>query len=108
MWTWTAIEAESKLLISYLVGGRDGDFAFALMDDLRQRIVNRVQLTTDGHKAYLEAVEEALGDAVDHAPRGKTAGGGGGKSQPAHRCLAGRGMPRVVPEMAGEGLPRRA
>lgn len=67
VWTWTAIEAESKLLISYLVGGRDGEYALALMDDLRSRIVNRVQLTTDGHRAYLEAVEEAFGDDVDYA-----------------------------------------
>ena len=43
VWTWTAIEAQSKLLISYLVGGRDGEYAMALMDDLRSRIVNRVQ-----------------------------------------------------------------
>jgi len=59
-WTWTAIEAESKLLISYLVGGRYSEYALMLMDDLRGRLVNRVQLTTDGHKAYLQAVEDAL------------------------------------------------
>jgi IS1 family transposase len=67
VWTWTAIDADSKLLISYLVGGRDGDFALALMDDLRSRLVNRVQLTTDGHSAYLEAVEGAFGGDVDYA-----------------------------------------
>jgi IS1 family transposase len=67
VWTWTAIDADSKLLISYLVGGRDGDYALALMDDLRSRLVNRVQLTTDGHKAYLEAVEGAFGGDVDYA-----------------------------------------
>jgi IS1 family transposase len=67
VWTWTAIEAQSKLLISYLVGGRDGEYAMALMDDLRSRIVNRVQLTTDGHAAYLEAVEGAFGGDVDYA-----------------------------------------
>jgi IS1 family transposase len=67
VWTWTAIEAQSKLVISYLSGGRDADYALALMDDLRQRIVNRVQLTTDGHKAYLNAVEEAFGIDIDYA-----------------------------------------
>ena len=67
VWTWTAIDADSKLLISYLVGGRDGDFALALMDDLRSRLVNRVQLTTDGHSAYLEAVEGAFGGDIDYA-----------------------------------------
>jgi IS1 family transposase len=66
-WTWTAIEADSKLLISWLVGGRDGEYALAFIDDLRQRVTNRVQLTSDGHKAYLEAVEEAFGDDVDYA-----------------------------------------
>jgi IS1 family transposase len=67
VWTWTALEASSKLMISYMVGGRDGEYALAFMDDLRQRITNRVQLTTDGHKAYLNAVEEAFGDDVDYA-----------------------------------------
>jgi IS1 family transposase len=66
-WTWTAIEAQSKLLISYLVGSRDAEFALMLMDDLRSRLVNRVQLTTDGHKAYLQAVEEAFGADIDYS-----------------------------------------
>jgi IS1 family transposase len=66
-WTWTAIEADSKLLISYLVGGRDAEFAMMLMDDLRQRLANRVQLTTDGHSAYLQAVEEASGSDIDYS-----------------------------------------
>jgi len=64
-WTWTAIEADTKLLITWLVGGRDGDYAMGSMDDLRQRLANRVQLTSDGHKAYLEAVEGAFGADVD-------------------------------------------
>ena len=67
VWTWTALDADTKLMISYFVGDRDGEYALALMDDLRSRIVNRVQLTTDGHKAYLEAVEEAFGADVDYA-----------------------------------------
>lgn len=67
VWTWTALEASSKLLISYMVGGRDGEYAMALMDDLRARLANRVQLTTDGHKAYLNAVEEAFGADIDYA-----------------------------------------
>jgi len=56
VWTWTAIDGPTKLLISYLVGGRDSEYAMAFMDDLRSRLANRVQLTSDGHKAYLEAV----------------------------------------------------
>ena len=66
-WTWTAIEADTKLLITWLVGGRDSEYAMAFMDDLRDRLANRVQLTSDGHKAYLEAVEGAFGGDVDYA-----------------------------------------
>jgi IS1 family transposase len=65
-WTWTAIDADSKLLVSYMVGGRDAEFALMLMDDLRGRLANRVQLTTDGHRAYLQAVEDAFGADVDY------------------------------------------
>jgi IS1 family transposase len=67
VWTWTAIEADTKLLISWLVGGRDGGYAMAFVDDLRSRLANRVQLTSDGHRAYLEAVEGAFGADVDYA-----------------------------------------
>ena len=66
-WTWTAIEADTKLIVSWLVGGRDSEYAMAFMDDLRSRLSNRVQLTSDGHKAYLEAVEGAFGGDVDYA-----------------------------------------
>jgi len=66
-WTWTAIDSDSKLIVSYMVGGRDSGYAIEFMDDLRARLSNRVQLTTDGHKAYLEAVEGAFGGDVDYA-----------------------------------------
>jgi len=66
-WTWTAIDADSKLIVSYLIGGRDGECAMWFMDDLRSRLANRVQLTSDGHKAYLEAVEGAFGSDIDYA-----------------------------------------
>lgn len=66
-WTWTAIDADSKLVMSWMVGGRDGGYAQAFMDDLRSRLANRVQLTSDGHKAYLEAVEGSFGGDVDYA-----------------------------------------
>ena len=66
-WTWTALDSDSKLIVSWLVGGRDGEYAIEFMDDLRSRLANRVQLTTDGHKAYLEAVEGAFGGDVDYA-----------------------------------------
>ena len=66
-WTWTALDAQSKLIVSWLVGGRDAEYANAFMNDLASRLANRVQLTTDGHKAYLEAVEGAFGADVDYA-----------------------------------------
>jgi IS1 family transposase len=66
-WTWTGIDADSKLIVSWLVGGRDSGYAIAFMDDLRSRLANRVQLTTDGHRAYLDAVEGAFGGEVDYA-----------------------------------------
>ncbi|HEX9753346.1 MAG TPA: IS1 family transposase [Methyloceanibacter sp.] len=66
-WTWTAIDADSKLILSYLIGSRDSECAMWFMDDLRSRLANRVQLTSDGHKAYLEAVEGAFGSDIDYA-----------------------------------------
>ena len=81
VWTWTAIDADTKLIVSYFVGDRSGQSAIALMDDLRSRLSNRVQLTTDGHRAYLEAVEGAFGADVDYAQLVKMYGNvGGGKS----------------------------
>jgi len=67
IWTWTALESETKLIVSWLVGGRDSSYAMEFMDDVAQRLANRVQLTSDGHKAYLEAVEGAFGGDVDYA-----------------------------------------
>ena len=67
VWTWTALDSDSKMILSYEVGDRSGATAIEFMDDLRSRLVNRVQLTTDGHKAYLEAVEGAFGGDVDYA-----------------------------------------
>src|SRR5579864_7690608 len=67
VWTWTAIDADTKLCVSYLVGGRDSGWAKDFMEDCAKRIRNRVQITTDGHKAYLEAVENAFGADIDYA-----------------------------------------
>jgi hypothetical protein len=58
--------ADTKLILSWAVGSRDAGYALALMDDLRGRITMRVQLTTDGHRAYSEAVEEAFGADIDY------------------------------------------
>lgn len=81
VWTWTSIDADSKLICNWFVGGRDAEFAHEFMSDLAGRLDNRVQLTTDGHKAYLTAVDSTLCNNIDYAqlvnlygnqPQGKT------------------------------------
>jgi IS1 family transposase len=67
VWTWVGIDANTRLVVSYLVGGRGADWAMDFMKDAANRIQGRVQITTDGHKAYLAAVEEAFGADVDYA-----------------------------------------
>lgn len=67
VWTWTAIDADTKLCVSWLVGGRDAGWAMDFMEDCASRINGRVQVTTDAHKAYLDAVEGAFGMDVDYA-----------------------------------------
>jgi IS1 family transposase len=67
VWTWTAIDANTKLCLNYLVGGRDGGWARDFMEDCASRVRGRVQLTIDGHKAYLEAAEGGFGMDIDSA-----------------------------------------
>ena len=67
VWTWIAMDADTKLVASYFVGGRDGQCARWFMDDIAGRLTSRVQLTSDGHAAYLEAVEGAFGADIDYA-----------------------------------------
>jgi IS1 family transposase len=67
VWTWTAIDADTKLIVSWLVGGRDAEAASQFIADLKSRLANRVQLTTDGWRAYLDAVFDAFEHHVDYA-----------------------------------------
>lgn len=67
VWTWTAVDADTKLTISYLVGTRDAGSAYAFMQDLASRLASRIQLTTDGLKIYVDAVEDAFGSEIDYA-----------------------------------------
>lgn len=85
VWTWTALDAESKLIPSWAVGRRDGFTAAAFIRDLADRLATRVQLTTDGHKVYLEAVEGAFGSEIDYAMLVKLYEGDSGKNAPAER-----------------------
>lgn len=76
VWTWTALDSDSKLIISYLIGGRNATYARAFMDDLEERVANRIQLSTDGHGAYYEAVGGAFGSRVDYGQLVKIYGEG--------------------------------
>ena len=67
VWTWTALDADSKLIVSYLVGQRGAAWAKSFMEDVASRIDSRIQITTDGHRAYADAVEGAFGMDVDYA-----------------------------------------
>src|SRR5947207_7661268 len=99
VWTWTALDADSKLIVSWAVGRRDGFTAQAFIRDLADRLATRVQLTTDGHKVYLEAVEGAFGSNIDYAMLIKMYEGDSGKSAPAERryspavCTGSRQQP---------------
>jgi IS1 family transposase len=95
-WLWVATDADTKLVPCWLVGGRDAEYAIEFMDDLRERLANRVQLTTDGHAAYLQAVEGAFGGDVDYAMLVKMYGAAPesakGRYSPAE-CIGARKMP---------------
>jgi len=106
IWTWTALEAQTKLMIAWTVGGRDAGYAHLFMRDVASRLANRVQLTTDGHRAYLAAVEDAFGADIDYAILDKLYGGApepAGRYSPAQRIGAvrrrveGRPDPAPVP-----------
>lgn len=75
VYTWTGIDADTKLMVSFMVGKRDAEYAHIFMNDLASRLNSRVQMTTDGHKPYLEAVEGAFGMDIDYARLIKMYGG---------------------------------
>src|SRR5271156_1065390 len=77
VWTWTAIDADTKLIVSYLVGGRTAGWANDFMMDCSERIIGCPQITTDAHKPYLKAVEEAFGGDADFATLHKVYGASG-------------------------------
>ena len=75
-WTWTALDADTKLIPCWYVGTRDAGAAYHFMHDLAARLANRVQLTTDGHRPYLAAVSDAFGTDIDYAQLVKIYGDG--------------------------------
>ena len=93
VWTWIAIDADTKLVPCWFIGRRDGSAAYHFIHDLAERLASRVQLTTDGHKAYLSAVEDAFGCQIDYAMLiklyGNTPEGGEVRYSPA-MCMGAR------------------
>lgn len=90
-WTWTAIDADSKLMISWLVGERTQDFADAFMEDVASRLVNRVQISSDGLRHYPSAIDGAFREDVDFGMINKVySGAGGGRYSPARFVSAQR------------------
>jgi IS1 family transposase len=67
VWTWTGIDADSKLIVSWYVGNRDAESAHEFMQDVKSRLRNRMQLTSDGHRPYLKAVEDVFEGDIDFA-----------------------------------------
>jgi IS1 family transposase len=95
VWTWTALDSETKLIAGYHVGTRDAACAYEFMTDLADRLATRVQLTTDGHKAYLNAVEDAFHGNIDYAMLVKIYGdvpAGAGRYSPA-ACIGAQLVP---------------
>jgi hypothetical protein len=97
-WTWTAICADTKLVFSVLVGDRDAYFANAFMQDVASRLTQRVQLTSDGHKSYLNAVEGAFGADVDYAQLVKQYGPA--RARPVVIAPASAPAPAALPSRA--------
>lgn len=100
IWTWVAMDAESKLIVSFLAGSRDSHAAYAILSDIKSRMTNRIQLTTDQLSVYMRSVDRAFGMDVDYAMLHKIySGGGDGRYSPAE-CI---GTKKVV--VTGEPDP---
>jgi IS1 family transposase len=74
VWTWVALDADTKLAVSWLIGLRNVECATHFINDLKARLANRIQLTTDGHKVYINAVDNAFGSEIDYAMLNKLYG----------------------------------
>ena len=97
VWTWVAVDADTKLVLSWLLGGREAKYANAFMRDVASRLTHRVQLTTDSRAAYLEAVEGAFGGDIDYAMLTKLYGAeraGEARYSPA-KCIGAERIPIV-------------
>ncbi len=90
VWTWVAIDADTKLVPTFMVGKRDAGAATAFLADLKSRLAHRVQLTSDGHSPYLNAVDDTFGDDIDYAMLVKYYGPDSNAKRPEARYSPGR------------------
>jgi IS1 family transposase len=97
VWTWTAVCADTKLLASFCIGDRTYRTALPFMQDLKERLANRVQLTSDGHRAYIVAVRDTFGDDIDYAQLQKLYGAdpAGEKRYSPAKCIGARKRTRI-------------
>jgi IS1 family transposase len=102
VWTWTAIDADSKLMVSWLVGQRNEQCAAEFINDLASRITGKVQMTTDGLKLYINAIEGAFGGAIDYAMLTKLYGASGNDNSAETRYSPGRIKGTELAVMVGE------
>lgn len=94
VWTWTALDPDTKLILSWYIGNRDVESAYEFMSDVSERLANRVQLTTDGHRAYLSAVRDVFESDIDYAMLVKLYGndpqGQGQRSYSPSACIGAK------------------
>jgi IS1 family transposase len=102
VWTWTAIDADSKLMVSWLVGQRNEQCAAEFINDLASRITGKVQMTTDGLKLYVNAIEGAFGGAIDYAMLTKLYGASGNDNSAETRYSPGRIKGSELAIMSGD------
>lgn len=105
VWTWVALDADTKLVPSYLIGGRGTHEAHAFMTDLASRLRSRVQLTTDGHQPYLRAVEGAFMGEVDYAMLVKLYGNTSDPTKPERRYTPGECIEAIPQPITGNPDP---
>lgn len=104
VYTWVALDADTKLVPSWLVGTRDAEYAHVFVSDLASRIKGRTQVTTDGHKAYLSAIEDGFGSEVDYSMLVKLYGNPEGNQQ-ERRYSAGKCCGTITGTVCGEPDP---
>lgn len=103
VWTWVAIDADTKIVPCWLIGARDAGYAHTFMVDLASRLKNRVQLTTDGHNAYIDAVDNAFGIGIDYGAVGQDV-----RQTGSHRSHRAPLLPGAVHGLHAEGNHRQS